>query len=281
MNTWGVLYVVATPIGNLGDFSSRAIHVLNEVDFIAAEDTRVTAKLLNHFDIKKHLVSCQKYNEKERTEQIIMRLKEGESCAFCSDAGTPVISDPGGLLVSRALDEGIKVVPISGPSAVVTALSVCGIHCERFCFEGFLPTPKGGRKKRLEEIQNEKRTLVFYEAPHKLQRTLEDLALNLGDRRITICREMTKVHEEIWRTSLGEAIKHYNENPPKGEFVLIVEGSQDIKAGAEVSVENAVQQVLKMCEENDLSLAAAAKIVAKETGLSKSVLYKSAIEAKE
>jgi len=281
MNTWGVLYVVATPIGNLGDFSSRAIHVLDEVDFIAAEDTRVTAKLLNHFDIKKHLVSCQKYNEKERTEQIIMRLKEGESCAFCSDAGTPVISDPGGLLVSRALDEGIKVVPISGPSAVVTALSVCGIHCERFCFEGFLPTPKGGRKKRLEEIQNEKRTLVFYEAPHKLQRTLEDLALNLGDRRITICREMTKVHEEIWRTSLGEAIKHYNENPPKGEFVLIVEGSQDIKAGAEVSVENAVQQVLKMCEENDLSLAAAAKIVAKETGLSKSVLYKSAIEAKE
>ncbi len=281
MNTWGVLYVVATPIGNLGDFSSRAIHVLNEVDFIAAEDTRVTAKLLNHFDIKKHLVSCQKYNEKERTEQIIMRLKEGESCAFCSDAGTPVISDPGGLLVSRALDEGIKVVPISGPSAVVTALSVCGIHCERFCFEGFLPTPKGGRKKRLEEIQNEKRTLVFYEAPHKLQRTLEDLALYLGDRRITVCREMTKVHEEIWRTSLGEAIKHYNENPPKGEFVLIVEGSQDIKAGAEVSVENAVQQVLKMCEENDLSLAAAAKIVAKDTGLSKSVLYKSAIEAKE
>ena len=278
MADYGKLYVVATPIGNLGDMSSRAVQTLSDVDFIAAEDTRVTGKLLNHFDIKKHLVSCQKYNERERTEQIIERIKNGENCAFCSDAGTPVISDPGGLLVSRALDEGINVVPISGPSAVITALSVCGQHCERFCFEGFLPTPKGGRKTRLEEIKDEKRTIVFYEAPHKLQRTLKDLLEILGNRQITICRELTKLHEEIWRTTIEVAAEHYDENPPRGEFVLVVEGARE-ENKTEGSFEEAVERVLALFNDGD-SLSEASKKIAKEFGLSKSLLYKAVLEKK-
>lgn len=278
MADYGKLYVVATPIGNLGDMSSRAVQTLSDVDFIAAEDTRVTGKLLNHFDIKKHLVSCQKYNERERTEQIIERIKNGENCAFCSDAGTPVISDPGGLLVSRALDEGINVVPISGPSAVITALSVCGQHCERFCFEGFLPTPKGGRKTRLEEIKDEKRTIVFYEAPHKLQRTLKDLLEILGNRQITICRELTKLHEEIWRTTIEVAAEHYDENPPRGEFVLVVEGARE-ENKTEGSFEEAVERVLALFNDGD-SLSEASKKIAKEFGLSKSLLYKAFLEKK-
>ena len=279
MSESGKLYIVATPIGNLSDFSPRAIDTLQAVDFIAAEDTRVTGKLLNHFQIKKHLVSCQKYNEKERTEQIISRIKTGENCAFCSDAGTPVISDPGGLLVSRALDEGVVVVPISGPSAVVSALSVCGLHCERFCFEGFLPTPKGGRKSRLEEIKNEKRTMVFYEAPHKLQRTLKDFLEVLGDRRMTVCREMTKLHEEIWRTTIKEAVEHYNEVPPKGEFVLVVDGAKEEHA-FENTVENAVEKALSLCEDG-YSLSEASKLVAKSMGFSKSIIYKEALERRK
>ncbi len=279
MNEYGKLYIVATPIGNLSDFSPRAVDTLKDVSFIAAEDTRVTGKLLNHFEIKKHLVSCQKYNEKERTEQIITRIKQGEDCAFCSDAGTPVISDPGGLLVSRALDEGITVVPISGPSAVVTALSVCGLHCERFCFEGFLPTPKGGRKKRLEEIEKEKRTIVFYEAPHKLQRTLHDLLDSLGDRNITVCRELTKLHEEIWRTTLSEAAAHYDEISPKGEFVLVIEGTREERT-EDNTLDEAVNKALSMCE-NGISLSEASKETAKITGFSKSVIYKAALERKK
>ena len=279
MSAFGKLYIVATPIGNLSDFSPRAIETLNAVSFVAAEDTRVTGKLLNHFNIKKHLISCQKYNEKERTEQIIARIKLGEDCAFCSDAGTPVISDPGGLLVSRALDESITVVPISGPSAIVTALSVCGIHCERFCFEGFLPTPKGGRKKRLEELKDEKRTIVFYEAPHKLQRTLHDFQDAFGDRNITICREMTKLHEEIWRTTLKDAVLHYDEYPPKGEFVLVLEGAKENNT-EENTLEDAVELTLMMCEDG-ISLSEASKDIAKKTGFSKSVIYKAALERKK
>ena len=279
MSAFGKLYIVATPIGNLSDFSPRAIETLNAVSFVAAEDTRVTGKLLNHFNIKKHLISCQKYNEKERTEQIIARIKLGEDCAFCSDAGTPVISDPGGLLVSRALDESITVVPISGPSAIVTALSVCGIHCERFCFEGFLPTPKGGRKKRLEELKDEKRAIVFYEAPHKLQRTLHDFQDAFGDRNITICREMTKLHEEIWRTTLKDAVLHYDEYPPKGEFVLVLEGAKENNT-EENTLEDAVELTLMMCEDG-ISLSEASKDIAKKTGFSKSVIYKAALERKK
>lgn len=279
MAEMGSLFVVATPIGNLGDLSPRALETLQMVDFVAAEDTRVTGKLLNHFGVHKSLISCQKYNEYDRADQLVNRMMNGENCAFCSDAGTPVISDPGGVLVSRALDSGIRVVPICGPSAVVTALSVCGQHCERFCFEGFLPTPKGGRKKRLEEICHEKRTMVFYEAPHKLQRTLHDLLDKFGDRQITICRELTKLHEEVWRTTLEQAACYYDENPPRGEFVLVLAGEkEDVKESG--TLEEAVEHALLLTE-GGMSLSEAAKTAAKESGFSKSEIYKAASEVKE
>ena len=276
MNAPGTLYVVATPIGNLNDLSPRAAETLGSVDFIAAEDTRVTAKILNHIGVKKALISCQKYNEKERSEQIVSRILAGENVAFCSDAGTPVISDPGGALVSKALDEGITVVPVSGPSAVVTALSVCGIRCERFCFEGFLPTPKGGRRERLEELKGEKRTMVFYEAPHKLQRTLTDMLEAFGDRQITICREMTKLHEEIWRTGLAEAKAYYDENPPRGEYVLVIAGNERPDDSG-FTLEDAAAMAADLMAEG-MSASEAAKKAAKETGFSKSEIYKAAGE---
>ncbi len=279
MNGPGMLYVVATPIGNLDDLSPRAARTLSEVDFIAAEDTRVTAKILNHIGVKKSLISCQKYNERERSEQIVSRLLAGESAAFCSDAGTPVISDPGGTLVSMALDEGIRVVPVSGPSAVVSALSVCGIRCERFCFEGFLPTPKGGRRERLEEIRQERRTLVFYEAPHKLQRTLADMLEYLGDRKVTMCREMTKLHEEIWRTTLSEAKAYYDENTPRGEYVLVLEGYSGPEETG-MTIDDAAELALAYMEEG-MSASDAAKRAAKETGFSRSEIYKLAGDKRE
>ncbi|MBR5501876.1 MAG: 16S rRNA (cytidine(1402)-2'-O)-methyltransferase [Oscillospiraceae bacterium] len=280
MSEAGKLYVVATPIGNLGDLSPRAAETLAAVDFIAAEDTRVTAKILNHIGVKKPMISCQKYNEYERADQLTSRMLAGENCAFCSDAGTPVISDPGGALVSRALDLGITVVPVSGPSAVVSALSVCGLHCERFCFEGFLPTPKGNRRTRLEELKNEKRTLVFYEAPHKLQRTLHDMLAAFGERQITVCREMTKLHEEIWRTTLSEAAAHYDENPPRGEFVLVIAPAPQEKA-PEMDIEAAARLALHYAEQEGISISEAAKRAAKESGFSKSDVYRAAQEARE
>ncbi len=278
MNEPGMLYVVATPIGNLDDLSPRAARTLEEVDLIAAEDTRVTAKILNHIGVKKSLISCQKYNERERSEQIVSRILAGENVAFCSDAGTPVISDPGGALVAKALDEGVRVVPVSGPSAVVSALSVCGIKCDRFCFEGFLPTPKGGRRERLEELRAEKRTMVFYEAPHKLQRTLNDMLNAFGDRQITICREMTKLHEEIWRTSLAEAKSYYEYNPPRGEYVLVIEG-YDGPENTDVTIEDAASMAADLMA-GGMSASEAAKRAAKETGFSKSEIYRMAGDIK-
>lgn len=278
MNEPGMLYVVATPIGNLDDLSPRAARTLEEVDLIAAEDTRVTAKILNHIGVKKSLISCQKYNERERSEQIVSRILAGENVAFCSDAGTPVISDPGGALVAKALDEGVRVVPVSGPSAVVSALSVCGIKCDRFCFEGFLPTPKGGRRERLEELRAEKRTMVFYEAPHKLQRTLNDMLNAFGDRQITICREMTKLHEEIWRTSLAEAKSYYDDNPPRGEYVLVIEGYNGPE-NTDVTIEDAASMAADLMA-GGMSASEAAKRAAKETGFSKSEIYRMAGDIK-
>lgn len=278
MNEPGMLYVVATPIGNLDDLSPRAARTLEEVDLIAAEDTRVTAKILNHIGVKKNLISCQKYNERERSEQIVSRILAGENVAFCSDAGTPVISDPGGALVAKALDEGVRVVPVSGPSAVVSALSVCGIKCDRFCFEGFLPTPKGGRRERLEELRAEKRTMVFYEAPHKLQRTLNDMLNAFGDRQITICREMTKLHEEIWRTSLAEAKSYYDDNPPRGEYVLVIEGYNGPE-NIDVTIEDAASMAADLMT-GGMSASEAAKRAAKETGFSKSEIYRMAGDIK-
>jgi len=279
MSEAGKLFVVATPIGNLEDLSERAVRTLSEVDFIAAEDTRVTSKILTHLGIRKSLISCQKYNERERSDQIVDRILAGENAAFCSDAGTPVISDPGGTLVSRALDEGITVVPVSGPSAVVSALSVCGIKCDRFCFEGFLPTPKGGRKERLDELLRERRTMVFYEAPHKLQRTLHDMLEAFGDRQMTVCREMTKLHEEIWRTTISEASSFYDENSPRGEFVLVIAGYEGSKKD-EMTLEDAAALALRYIQEGS-SRSEAAKLAARETGFSRSDIYKAAGEVDE
>lgn len=227
----GTLYLVSTPIGNLEDITLRAIRILQEVDLIAAEDTRQTIKLLNHFDIKKPLTSFFRHNEERKGEYIISLLKEGQNIALVSDAGTPAISDPGEELVKMAIENNITVSPIPGPVAATSALIVSGLETGRFTFEGFLPMNKRNRKERLEQLKNEFRTMIFYEAPHKLTYTLKDMYEVWGDRQVSLAREMTKIHEEIIRGNLGDIIKKYDENPPKGEFVIIVRGidEEDIK----------------------------------------------------
>ncbi len=223
----GALYVVATPIGNLADISDRAKKVLSEVDFIAAEDTRVTGKLLAFLGVKKSLVSYHEHNKREKGEIIVERLLSGESGAVVSDAGTPAISDPGEDLVRLCAEKGIVTYSVPGPCAAVCALSVSGLSTSRFQFEGFLPVKKGERVKRLEEVKDSTATLIFYEAPHKLLQTLESLYEVLGDRKISLVREITKINEEVFRTTLERATKHYKENEPRGEFVLVVEGARE------------------------------------------------------
>ena len=219
----GTLYLVATPIGNLGDLSLRAAETLEQVDFIAAEDTRVTVKLLNHLGLKKPMVSYYRHNTGTRGEELIARLLGGESCALVTDAGTPAISDPGEELVAQCAAQEIPVVPIPGPCACVNALAVSGLPTGRFTFEGFLAMNKKNRRAHLESLRGETRTMLFHEAPHKLQATLRDLAEAFGpDRRIALCRELTKLHEEVRRTTLGQAVSYYEAHPPKGEFVLVV-----------------------------------------------------------
>ena len=222
----GMLYLVPTPIGNLGDISTRCRETLEQADFIAAEDTRVSLKLLNHLGIKKSLVSYYEHNKAFKGDKIVERILAGETCALVSDAGSPAISDPGEDLVKQCAAAGITVCAIPGPCAAITALSISGQATGRFCFEGFLSTAKKSRREHLESLQTEQRTMIFYEAPHKLVSTLEDMADAFGnDRSISLCRELTKLHEEVVRTTLGEAIEKYTENPPKGEFVLIVAGA--------------------------------------------------------
>ena len=223
----GKLYVVGTPIGNLEDMSVRAVKTLQEVDFIAAEDTRVTLKLLSHFEIKKPMVSYYEH-ALQKGEGILRRIEAGESCALCSDAGMPCVSDPGEVIVRDALARGIKVVPVPAASACVTALAVSGQDTSRWVFEGFLPVNRKQKKERLAELLQEKRTTIFYEAPHKLRTTLDDLANAFGaDRSITLCRELTKLHEDIWKTTLGEAVEHYKTNEPRGEYVLVMAGAPE------------------------------------------------------
>ncbi|MCL2747699.1 MAG: 16S rRNA (cytidine(1402)-2'-O)-methyltransferase [Oscillospiraceae bacterium] len=219
------LYIVPTPIGNLGDLSDRAKQTLREVGFIAAEDTRVSVKLLNHLGIKKPLVSYYEHNKRESGQNITIRIMSGESCALVTDAGTPGISDPGADLVAMCETLGIPVVALPGPCAAVTALSVSGVPGGRFCFEGYLSMNKKNRRTHLDALRREPRVMVFYEAPHKLPATLSDLLSALGDRRVVICREMTKLHEEILRTTLSEASAHFSRNTPRGEFVLVVAGA--------------------------------------------------------
>ncbi|MBQ8611579.1 MAG: 16S rRNA (cytidine(1402)-2'-O)-methyltransferase [Oscillospiraceae bacterium] len=278
----GTLYVVATPIGNLQDMTPRAAATFGSVDFIAAEDTRVTLKLLNHLGLKKPMVSYYEHNAAERGTMIIDRILAGESCAVCSDAGMPCISDPGELLVKDAHAAGITVVPVPAASASATALAVSGQATGRWCFEGFLPMNKNQRRERLAELQDERRTMIFYEAPHKLNATLADLAAAFGGQRsISICRELTKLHEEIFKTTLEEAVRRYQENPPKGEFCLVVAGAEP-KAAEEktLTLQDAVQLVFGLIEEGKAP-SAACKEAARLTGRTKGELYTAYLAAKE
>ena len=273
----GTLYLVATPIGNLGDFSPRAAETLGAVDFIAAEDTRVSVKLLNHFQIKKPLVSYHEHNHAAAGQAILQRLLAGESCALVTDAGTPAISDPGEDLVRLCAENGVEVLSIPGCCAAVNALAVSGLPTGRFTFEGFLTVNKKSRRERLDSLKNEERTMIFYEAPHKLAATLADLAEAFGrERPVSLCRELTKLHEEIRRTTLGEAADYYAQNPPKGEFVLVVRGAEPPEE-PEVSTEDGLERVGLLREEG-LSLRDAVKRAAKELGLSRNELYSLALE---
>lgn len=270
----GKLYVVGTPIGNLSDFSPRAIDTLSNVDFIAAEDTRVTVKLLNHFGISKPMLAYYEHNKKERGGDVIARLLGGENCALVSDAGMPAISDPGEDLVRMAYEYGIEVESVPGPSALITALAISGMKSGRFCFEGFLSVNKPSRKAHLNEVKKEKRTMIFYEAPHKLPATLKDMYEAFGNRKLAIVRELTKLHEEVIHTTLLEAANMYNdEHKPRGEYVLIIEGYDDSNDN-EYTFETAVELARSYVSDGN-SASTAAKMAAAETGFKKGEIYKS------
>ena len=272
----GMLYLVPTPIGNLGDISLRCRQTLEQADFIAAEDTRVTLKLLNHLGIKKSLVSYYEHNKAFKGDRILERILAGETCALVSDAGSPAISDPGEDLVKQCAEAGITVCAIPGPCAAITALSISGRATGRFCFEGFLSTAKKSRREHLMSLQTESRTMIFYEAPHKLLATLEDMAQVFGpERPISLCRELTKLHEEVVRTTLGEAITRYGENPPKGEFVLVVEGAQPVQKELP-DEQDAAARVRQLMEEG-LSRKDAIKQTAKELDMPKNAVYDAAL----
>lgn len=271
----GTLYLVGTPIGNLGDLSVRALETLRSADFIAAEDTRVTAKLLNHFAIKKPCVSYYEHNKYASGEKILARILAGETCALVTDAGMPAISDPGEDLVRLCADNGVEVVTIPGPCAAIAALAVSGLPTQRFCFEGFLAVSGKNRSAHLEQLRTEQRTMIFYEAPHKLVRTLEDMRTVFGDRDIAIAREITKLHEETLRTTLSGALAHFRETPPKGEFVLVLRGAQPETTPA-FTEEKALERVQQYRDEG-LSLKEACKRAADETGFARNTLYSLAI----
>ena len=273
----GTLYLVPTPIGNLGDISQRMADTLSGADFIAAEDTRVTVKLLNHLGIKKPMVPYHRHNCQDMGGVVADRLLAGENCALVTDAGTPAISDPGEELVARCVQLDIPVVSIPGPCALVTALAVSGQPTGRFTFEGFLPMNKKNRRARLEQLRGEERTLIFYEAPHKLAATLRDLADTLGpDRPVSLCRELTKLHEEVVRTTLGAAAERYRDEPPRGEFVLVVRGAEP-REEAPADLEDGLLLVERLREVEGLSLRDAVKRAAKELGLSRNELYDRAV----
>lgn len=273
----GTLYLVATPIGNLGDFSPRAVEALNSVDFIAAEDTRVTIKLLNYFGVKKPLISYFEHNRILSGEKIIARLVSGESACLVSDAGMPAISDPGEDLVRLCGENGVPVIVIPGPCAAVSALALSGLPSQRFTFEGFLSTSRKARTEHLESLKDEERTMIIYEAPHKLCATLSDLRSAFGgDREITLCREMTKLHEETIRSTIDGAISIYEEKPPKGEYVLVIKGKA-VRAEPSVTPEQALQRVRFYRSEGN-SLKQAARFASQDTGFSKNELYSLALE---
>lgn len=275
------LYLVGTPIGNLADMSERAKKVLSEVDFVAAEDTRNSMKLLSLFDIKKEMVSYHEHNKKVSGERIVARLLAGESCAIITDAGMPAISDPGEDLVRLCAEAGVTVSVVPGPSAVVSALALSALSTVRFAFEGFLPAQKGERRKRLEAVKYDDRTLVFYEAPHKLKSTLGDMSDIFGNnRKISLCRELTKLNEETLRLTLGDAVSYYEKNEPRGEYVLVIEGFDGVaptEVGEDLTLLSPEEHVARY-EADGMKRMDAIKKAAKDRGISKSELYKLLIE---
>ena len=275
----GTLYLVPTPIGNLGDISPRMADTLAQADFIAAEDTRVTVKLLNHLGLKKPMVTYHRHNTAASGQAVLDRLLAGESCALVTDAGMPAISDPGETLVAACAAAGLPVYVVPGPTAALSALAISGLPTGRFTFEGFLSVNKRSRKEHLEAVAQEQRTMIFYEAPHKLRKTLSDFAKVFGpDRPIALCRELTKVHEEVWRTTLGEAAAHYRETEPRGEFVLVVAGAEEAPAPeAAYTLEEAAQLAASLAA-GGLSASEAAKEAAQTTGFKKGELYRLLLE---
>ena len=276
----GTLYVVGTPIGNMDDITYRQLETLKSVDFIAAEDTRVTLKLLNRFEIAKPLVSFHGHSSRSCAEGIINRIESGENAAIVTDAGMPCISDPGEVLVKMCAKRGVDVKVVPGPSAVVSALAISGLDTSRFAFEGFLSMTKKQRNDRLDSIKTDSRTLIFYEAPHKLRATLEDLYKFFGDRRIALCRELTKIYEQVLRMTLSEAIEYYKENNPKGEFVLVVEGAPEQAAMEDITQEQAIELVKALVDKGE-KLPNACREIAKQTKFSKSFLYSEILRAEE
>ena len=276
----GTLFVVGTPIGNLGDMTYRAVETLEKVDFICAEDTRLSAKLLNYFEIKTPLVSYHEHNAAQVGSGICDRIAAGENAAIITDAGMPCISDPGELLVKMCAERGIKVEVVPGPSAVVSALAISGLNTKNFQFEGFLSVTKKQRNEHLAAVKNSTRTLIFYEAPHKLLNTLEDMLKFLGDRKISLCRELTKMHEEVIRTTLSQAVEMYREVKPKGEFVLVIEGANESELAKAETIDDALAQVRALVD-TGMRGADACKEIAKATGFSKGELYTKLLEEKE
>lgn len=269
------LFLVGTPLGNLSDFSARGIETLKSVDFIAAEDTRVTLKLLNHFEIKKTMISYHEHNAHEAGKIIISRIINGETCALVSDAGMPCISDPGELLVMLCDENGIEVCPIPGPSAAITALCISGLDTSRFCFEGFLSQDKGKRRLHLARLFTEDRTMIFYEAPHRIASTLQEMLEQFGNRKIAVVKELTKIHESVKRFSLEQAIEFFRVHPPKGEYVLIVEGSPE--RVDQITTEQAVEIAEKLLDRGHKP-SEAAKEAAKISGFKKAEIYKLLID---
>ncbi len=275
----GTLFLVATPIGNLGDLSPRAAGILEAVDFIAAEDTRVSLKLLNHLGLKKPLISYHQHNRSSAGPVVLSRLLAGEDCALVTDAGTPAISDPGEDLVRLCAANGVPVTPVPGCCALVCALAASGLPTGRFTFEGFLSVNRKNRREHLQSLAGERRTMIFYEAPHKLRATLDDLHAAFGDRPLALCRELTKLHEEVRRTTLAQAVDYYRDNDPKGEFVLVLAGAEPEDSPG-VSLEEGAALVLARLEAGERRKDAVRQVAA-ETGLSRNELYEAALRAQD
>lgn len=278
----GTLYLCATPIGNLGDMTPRVRETLEQVDLIAAEDTRNSIKLLNHFQIKTPMTSYHEYNKVDKAKLLIGKLLQGEDIALITDAGTPAISDPGEVLVVMCQEAGIPVTSLPGAAACITALTLSGLSTRRFCFEGFLPSEKKEKNMVLEDLQKESRTIIIYEAPHHLEGTLQDLYEALGERRITLCRELTKKFEEVFPTTLAEAIKYYKKDAPRGEYVLVIEGKSlyDRKKEQQKDWQSiSVEEHMRVYEEQGVDRKDAMKQVAKDRGISKREVYNYLLKA--